>query len=63
MKYIDFLNYHGCKDRKELAAKTGYSTVTLWKWETKGIPLSTQAVLQLKTNGKLQADINSLNAS
>lgn len=60
MKYSDFTNYHGCKSKKELSKKTGYSTVTLWKWETKGIPLSTQAVLQVKTNGKLQADKDAL---
>ncbi|EFF82139.1 hypothetical protein HMP0015_2421 [Acinetobacter haemolyticus ATCC 19194] len=62
MNYSDFMSYHNCKDRKELSVKTGISTVTLWKWEKKGIPLKTQAVLQVKTDGKLKADSEALKA-
>lgn len=60
MNFSDLMNYHDCKNRKELSKKTGYSTVTLWKWENNGIPVRTQAVLQIKTKGKLKADLKAL---
>lgn len=60
MKISDLMNYHDCKNRKELSLKIGYSTVTLWKWGKFGIPPTTQAVLQIKTNGKLKADHHTL---
>ncbi|EXF17936.1 hypothetical protein OHW01_00125 [Acinetobacter baumannii] len=62
MKISDLMTYHDCKSRKELSEKTGYSTVTLWKWENNGIPARTQAVLQVKTKGKLKADLQALTA-
>lgn len=62
MKINDLMTYHDCKNRKELSEKTGYSTVTLWKWEHNGIPARTQAVLQVKTKGKLKADLQALSA-
>ncbi|MDA3500749.1 hypothetical protein MKL32_03865 [Acinetobacter sp. AOR34_HL] len=62
MKISDLMNYHDCKNRKELSKKIGYSTVTLWKWEHQGIPLTTQAVLQVKTKGKLKADLQAISA-
>lgn len=60
MKVIDLMHYNKCKTRRELALKTGYSEVTLWKWEKKGIPLRTQAVFELTTKGKLKADLETL---
>ncbi|CAA0189639.1 hypothetical protein [Acinetobacter baumannii] len=57
MNISDLMNYHDCKNKKELSKKTGYSTVTLWKWENNGIPARTQAFLQVKTKGKLKADL------
>ncbi len=60
MKVEDLMRHHKCKTRRELALKTGYSEVTLWKWKKKGIPLRTQAVLELTTKGKLKADLASL---
>ncbi|CAM0710936.1 MULTISPECIES: hypothetical protein [Acinetobacter calcoaceticus/baumannii complex] len=60
MNISDLMNYHDCKNKKELSKKTGYSTVTLWKWENNGIPARTQAVLQVKTKGKLKADLEVL---
>ncbi|WP_119048102.1 hypothetical protein [Acinetobacter pittii] len=62
MNLSDLMNYHGCKNKKELSKKTGYSTVTLWKWENNGIPATTQAVLQVKSEGKLKADLEVLTA-
>ena len=60
MNISDLMNYHDCKNKKELSKKTGYSTVTLWKWENNGIPARTQAVLQVKTKGKLKAELEVL---
>lgn len=60
MKPSDLMRYFNCKTKRELALKTGYSEVTLWKWEKKGIPLPTQAVFELTTKGKLKADLASL---
>lgn len=57
MNTSDLKRYHKCKTRRALSSATGYSEVTLWKWETKGIPPRTQALLELKTNGKLKADL------
>lgn len=62
MNISDLMNFHDCKNKKELSNKTGYSTVTLWKWENKGIPAKTQAFLQVKSNGKLKADPKVLTA-
>ncbi len=33
------------------------SRITLWKWEKKGIPLRTQAFLEIKSKGILKADL------
>ena len=41
----------------QLAKKIGVGRTTVWDWEKKGIPLKTQAFLELKTKGKLKADI------
>lgn len=60
MKPSDLMRYFNCKTKRELSLKTGYSEVTLWKWEKKGIPLRTQAVFELTTKGKLKADLASL---
>ncbi|MDN8266403.1 hypothetical protein QZK22_00960 [Acinetobacter baumannii] len=62
MNLSDLMTYHDCKNKKELSKKTGYSTVTLWKWENNGIPARTQAVLQVQTNGKLKANLDVLTA-
>lgn len=56
------MSYHNCDNRKQLSARTGYSTVTIWKWEKKGIPHGTQAILQIQTNGELKADLSGLKA-
>ncbi|MEM9994723.1 hypothetical protein HUN23_13320 [Acinetobacter oleivorans] len=62
MNLSDLMNYHDCKNKKELSKKTGYSTVTLWKWANNGIPARTQAFLEVKTQGKLKADLEVLTA-
>ncbi|HDI1570402.1 MULTISPECIES: hypothetical protein [Acinetobacter calcoaceticus/baumannii complex] len=62
MNISDLMNYHDCKNKKELSKKTGYSTVTLWKWEKEGIPPRTQATFEVLTKGQLKADLHALNA-
>ncbi len=60
MKTHDLMKHFGCKTKKELSQKTGFSGVTLWKWEKHGIPPSTQAIFEIQTNGKLKADLQPL---
>lgn len=60
MKTHDLMKHFGCKTKKELSQKTGYSSVTLWKWGKYGIPLSTQATFEVQTSGKLKADLQPL---
>ena len=60
MRPSDLMRYFKCKTKRELSFKTGYSEVTLWKWEKKGIPPRTQAVFELTTKGKLKADLETL---
>lgn len=57
MKTQDLMIYYKCKTRRNLSEKTGYSEVTLWKWEKKGIPLRTQATFEVISKGKLKADL------
>ncbi|MEB5477287.1 hypothetical protein [Acinetobacter pollinis] len=57
MNTSDLKRYYKCKTRRDLSYATGYSEVTLWKWTKKGIPPRTQAFLEVKTNGKLKADL------
>ena len=56
----DLKKYYGVKHDFELAKKVGYSKGAISKWRNKGICLETQAILQIKTNGKLKADIEQI---
>lgn len=62
MKTADLMNHYGCKTRRDLSAKTGFSEVTLWKWDKNGIPPRTQATFEVLTKGKLKANLNALTA-
>lgn len=62
MKTDDLMSHYQCKTRRDLSHKIGFSEVTLWKWERNGIPAKTQAVFELKSKGKLKADLNALSA-
>ncbi|MDR8173248.1 hypothetical protein [Acinetobacter baumannii] len=63
MKISDLMTYHGCKNRKELSEKTGYSTVTLWKWENNGIPARTQDIwIELRPQTTKSRNLGSLTA-
>lgn len=56
------MSHYECKTRRELSKKTGFSEVTLWKWEKTGIPARTQATFEVLTKGKLKADLGALTA-
>lgn len=60
MKTQDLMSHFCCKTRRELSQKTGYSEVTLWKWEKKEIPPRTQAMFEVQTKGKLKADLKTI---
>ena len=60
METQDLMVYYKCKTRRSLSDKTGFSEVTLWKWQKKGIPPRTQATFEVLTNGKLKADRQAL---
>ncbi|MFW1768208.1 hypothetical protein [Acinetobacter baumannii] len=62
MKTQDLMSHYECKTRRELSKKTGFSEVTLWKWEKTGIPARTQATFEVLTKGKLKADLGALTA-
>ena len=62
MKTQDLKSYYQCETRRSLSKKTGFSEVTLWKWEKKGIPPRTQATFEVLTKGKLKADLQKLSA-
>jgi len=62
MNTSDLKVYFKCKTRRDLSKKTGFSEVTLWKWENNGIPPRTQATFEVQTKGKLKADLQALSA-
>lgn len=62
MNTQDLKDFHQCKTRRDLSKKTGYSEVTLWKWEKFGIPEKTQSHFEILSKGKLKADLQTLSA-
>lgn len=60
MKSSDLMSHFGCKTRRELSKKTGFSEVTLWKWDKNGIPPRTQATFEVLSQGKLKANLDAL---
>ena len=61
MKISDLMTYHDCKIEKSCLKNWIFNCDPL-KWENNGIPARTQAVLQVKTKGKLKADLQALTA-
>ena len=60
---VDELKLHyGVKTDSELAQKVGYTKGAISKWRSKGISLETQALLQLRTNGRVKANLQALTA-
>lgn len=60
MKTQDLMSHYKCKTRRSLSERTGFSEVTLWKWEKNGIPPRTQATFEVLTKGKLKANLEKL---
>ena len=57
MKVDDLKVYYSAKSDAELAEKLQRSRGAISKWRSRGIPLSTQAVLQIQTKGKVKANL------
>jgi len=60
---VDDLKLHyEAKSDADLAIKLHRSRGAISKWRSKGIPLATQAVLQIQTKGKVKASLELLSA-
>ena len=59
MNVQDLKKYYQVKSNPQLAKKIGAGRTTVWDWEKKGIPIKTQAHIQLITNGEVKADLQS----
>lgn len=58
---VDDLRLHyGVKTDSALAEIVGHTRGAISKWRHCGIPLDTQARLQIKTKGKVKADLKAL---
>ncbi|MEF9957845.1 MAG: hypothetical protein RR767_11715 [Acinetobacter sp.] len=58
---VDDLRLHyGVKTDSEIAQILGYTKGAISKWRHKGICLETQAVIELRTEGKVKADLKAL---
>lgn len=55
-------DHYKVESNPQLAKKLEVGRTTVWDWETKGIPPKTQAFLEIKTQGKLKADLRALTA-
>lgn len=56
MNVDDLRNYHNAKTDKDLALKLGKNRCVISFWRTKGIPIATQAYMEIKSDGVLKAD-------
>jgi len=60
MTVDDLKIYYGTKSDSDLAVKLQRSRGAISKWRSRGIPLPTQAVLQIQTKGKVKANLDCL---
>lgn len=63
MKVSELIAFYKAKNRLELSKKIGVVRSTISGWEKNGIPPKTQALLELKTKGKVKADLSNANAA
>lgn len=56
MTVDDLRKYHGAKTDVELARKLNKNRCVISFWRNKGIPIKTQAYMQLQSKGALVAD-------
>lgn len=57
MTVDDLKHHYGVKNDYEVAQIIKKTRGAISKWRAKGIPTSTQAILQIQTNGALKADL------
>lgn len=62
MKVVELREHYGVKNNANLAQKINYGRTTIWEWEKFGIPLKTQALFEVLTEGKLKVDLQVLTA-
>jgi DNA-binding transcriptional regulator Cro len=62
MNVDDLKNHYEAENDAELARLLKKTRGAISKWRTYGIPISTQAVIQVQTKGKLKADLRALTA-
>lgn len=62
MTVDDLKNHYEAESDAELARILKKTRGAISKWRTYGIPISTQAVIQVQSKGKLKADLRSLTA-
>ena len=61
MTYTDLVKQYG--NANKAAKSLGFSRQALSQWKQRGIPFDSQYRIQLKTRGKLRADISALEAA
>ena len=60
MNVEELCDFYKVKNKSQLAKKINYGRSTVHGWTVTGIPLKTQAVLEIITDGKVKADRDSL---
>lgn len=63
MTVDDLRDHYEAKTDMELADRIGVSKGMLSRYRSTGIPLSRQALIELRTNGALKADRHKLEAA
>lgn len=57
MNVCDLKAFYKVKNNTQLARKIGRGRSTVCDWDKQGIPIKTQAFIQIQTNGALKADL------
>lgn len=58
----DVKDHYGVESDADLARILKKTRGAISKWRSYGIPISTQAILQIQSKGKLKADLQALTA-
>ncbi|WP_180000616.1 hypothetical protein [Acinetobacter sp. YH18001] len=58
MKVSDLKKFYGVSSNIELSKKIERTRVTIWKWQKQGIPVRTQAVFEVESQGRLKAELS-----
>ncbi|MFC3506771.1 hypothetical protein [Acinetobacter pseudolwoffii] len=58
MKVSDLKKFYGVSSNIELSKKIKRTRVTIWKWQKQGIPVRTQAVFEVESQGRLKAELS-----